>query len=64
MFFVFDKQKIYSYVVAASTVAVLFILSFFFMNTDMQTKETSTNIYNKIEENDISSSNNIINLNK
>ncbi len=44
MFFIFNKQKIYSYLVAASTVVILFVLSFFFINTDMKTMETSSNI--------------------
>lgn len=44
MFFIFDKQKIYSYLIAASTVAVLFILSFFFINTDAKFIETSSNV--------------------
>ena len=51
MFFIFNKQKIYSYAVAASTVVILFILSFFFINTDMETTETSTNAINTIGEN-------------
>ena len=42
MFFVFNKQKIYSYLIAASTVVILFILSFYFSNSDMKTLETST----------------------
>lgn len=41
MFFVLNKQKIYSYMVATSTVVILFILSFFFVNTDVKTIETS-----------------------
>ena len=44
MFFIFNKQKIYSYLVAASTVVILFILSFFFINTDVKTMETSAEI--------------------
>lgn len=43
MFFIFNKQKIYSYLIAASTVVILFILSFFLVNTDMQTIQTSSN---------------------
>ncbi len=44
MFFVFNKQKIYSYLIAASTVVILFILSFYFTNSDMKAIETSSNI--------------------
>ena len=53
MFFVFNKQKVYSYVVAASTVAVLFIFSFFFINTDIDIKETSVDINNNVIENNV-----------
>ena len=42
MFFVFNKQKIYSYLIAASTVVILFILSFYFTNSDMKTLEASS----------------------
>lgn len=63
MFFVFDKQKIYSYVVAASTVVILFILSFLFIKTDVDVQETSTNTVNSTKENQIVNNNNII-LNK
>lgn len=42
MFFIFNKQKIYSYLIAASTVVVLFILSFFFINTDMEILQASS----------------------
>lgn len=59
MFFIFNKQKIYSYVIAASTVVVLFILSFFFINTDMEVTETSSNIVNTTI-NDKNISNNMI----
>ena len=62
MFFIFNKQKIYSYIVAASTVAILFVLSFFFINTDIsnETKEleTSSNII-KQNNNIIETKNNI-----
>ncbi len=51
MFFIFNKQKIYSYAIAASTVVVLFILSFFFINTDIETEETSVNTVNIEERN-------------
>lgn len=44
MFFIFNKQKIYSYLIAASTVVVLFVLSFYFTGTDLKTIETATNV--------------------
>lgn len=46
MFFIFNKQKINSYLVAASTVVILFILSFFLINADMKAIETSTDTSN------------------
>ena len=46
MFFILNKQKIYSYLVAASTVVILFILSFYFTNTETKTLETSSNVEN------------------
>lgn len=42
MFFIFNKQKIYSYLVAASTVIILFILSFYFTNIDTEAIETAS----------------------
>lgn len=42
MFYVFNKQKIYSYLVAASTVIVLLIGSLFFTGTNMETMEMSS----------------------
>ena len=53
MFFIFNKEKIYSYIIAASTVVVLFVLSFFFINTDIKVKETSINVTNNINETNI-----------
>ena len=64
MFFIFNKQKIYSYAIAASTVVVLFILSFFFINTDMEIQETSTNIVDNTMENCILNNSNNMILNK
>lgn len=42
MFFVFNKQKIYSYLVAASTVAILLVGSIFFMGSNVETMEMSS----------------------
>lgn len=42
MFYVFNKQKIYSYLVASGTVAVLLIGSIFFTGTNMETMEMSS----------------------
>lgn len=64
MFFIFNKQKIYSYAIAASTVIVLFILSFFFINTDMEATEASINTVNNIMENRILNNRNNLILNK
>lgn len=43
MFFIFNKQKIYSYLIAASTVVILFILSIFFAKTNIESVETVSN---------------------
>ena len=51
MFFILGKQKIYSYVIAASTVVVLFVLSFFFIKTDTQDIQASSNfVQNNVED--------------
>ena len=56
MFFIFDKQKIYSYLVAASTVAFLFIFAVF-LNNDDETIQASANTidknYQNVYQNDI-----------
>lgn len=46
MLFLFNKEKIYSYFIAASAVVVLFVLSFYFINTDMKILEVSSEIKN------------------
>jgi len=42
MFFIFNKQKIYSYLVAASTVLELLVGSIFFMGSNVETMEMSS----------------------
>lgn len=49
MFIVFNKQKIYSYLVALSTVVVLFIIAFAVTNDKNNVLQTSVNL----EENNI-----------
>lgn len=44
MFCVFNKQKIYSYLVAASTVAILLASSIFFTGANMKTMEMSVEV--------------------
>ena len=45
MFIVFNKQKIYSYLVALSTVVILFVIAFAVTNTpNNDVLQTSTNI--------------------
>lgn len=53
MFIVFNKQKIYSYLVALSTVVVLFVIAFIATSGPNQTLQTSTNTeqVTNIEEN-------------
>jgi len=48
MFYVFNKQKIYSYVIAASAAVVLFVLSFFLTKTDLKTIETAANVNSNV----------------
>ncbi len=40
MFYVFNKQKICSYLIASSTVAILLAVSIFFTGSKIETKET------------------------
>lgn len=61
MFLVFNKEKIYTYLVSIVTVILLFCMANVFQNSNMETVETSTNsekllpIYNvQIEENKVS----------
>ncbi len=44
MFIVFNKQKIYSYLVALSTVVILFVIAFAVTSQPSQVIQTSTNI--------------------
>lgn len=57
MFIVFDKQKIYSYLIALSTVVVLFIFAFVITKEPIHVVETSTNIE---ENNNIVNQNNVV----
>lgn len=43
MFIVFNKQKIYSYLVALSTVVILFVIAFAVTNSSKDVLQTSTN---------------------
>lgn len=43
MFIVFNKQKIYSYLVALSTVVILFVIAFAVTNSSNDVLQTSTN---------------------
>lgn len=45
MFFVFNKEKIYSYIIAVSTVIILFAISTLYL--DNNTIEASSNIINE-----------------
>lgn len=60
MFFVFNKEKIYSYIVAVSTVIILFAVSNIYLG-DTKTAQVSTNVVNEIEENKIKNNINSIN---
>lgn len=50
MFIVFNKQKIYSYLVALSTVVILFVIAFAVTNSQNDVLQTSTNLQ---EENNV-----------
>ena len=50
MFIVFNKQKIYSYLVALSTVVILFVIAFAVTNSSGDVLQTSTNLQ---EENNV-----------
>lgn len=52
MFFVFNKEKIYSYIIAVSTVIILFAVSTIYSEKD-GTIEVSTNIVNQNVNNNI-----------
>ncbi len=49
MFIVFNKQKIYSYLIALGTVAILFVIGFTMTNKADEMMQTSANI----EENNV-----------
>lgn len=54
MFVVFNKEKIYSYLVSLGTVVILFVMAIAITNRNEKLIETSTNaiIANKIEQNE------------
>ena len=43
MFFVFNKSKIYSYLVSVGTVVILFVMAFYITNTREDSMQTSSN---------------------
>ena len=51
MFIVFNKEKIYSYIVALSTVVILFVFAFIATNKTENTVQTSTNTQQDSEQN-------------
>ncbi len=67
MFFVIDKSKIYSYIIAICTVVILFVAAAGLSNnTNMNTQQTSANAttqQNAMESNNVDSNtiNNLIN---
>ena len=67
MFFVIDKSKIYSYIIAICTVVILFVAAAGLSNnTNMNTQQTSANAttqQNAMESNNVDSKtiNNLIN---
>ncbi len=63
MFVVFNKEKIYSYLVSLGTVVILFVMAIAITNRNQEILETSTNaiMTNKILQNEYNTSNNIVN---
>lgn len=57
MFIVFNKQKIYSYLVALSTVVILFAIAFAVTSQQKDMLQTSTNVQ---EQNNIINSTSIV----
>ncbi len=58
MLFVFHKNKIISYTIAASIVIVLFLFSISFMpNSNIQLIQVSSNVINAVENNEIQNNN-------
>lgn len=57
MFIVFNKQKIYSYLVALSTVVILFAIAFAVTSKPKDMLQTSTNVQ---EQNNIINSTSIV----
>ncbi len=54
MFVVFNKEKIYSYLVSLGTVVILFVMAIAITSRNEKLIETSTNVIiaNKIEQNE------------
>ena len=58
MLFVLNRNKIISYTIATSVVAILFIFSIFLIpNSDIQLIQVSSNITNNISNNNIQNNN-------
>lgn len=59
MFYVINKSKIYSYIIALSTVVILFVIAggindnFTSANNTIETSSNSVKIVNKIENNNL-----------
>lgn len=63
MFVVFNKEKIYSYLISLGTVMILFVMAIVITNRNERLIQTSTNliISNNIEKNEYNINNNLIN---
>ena len=66
MFMVFSKEKIFSYLISLSTVALLFVISFAITKKNDEMIKTSANIIeeNNVENNATSKINNVEEANK
>lgn len=65
MFIVFNKDKVISYLISLSTVAILFVMSFVITNKNNESVKTSTNILsNRTTEENVNNNLNEIKENK
>ena len=62
MFFVINKNKIYTYVITICMVVVLFVLSFAMITSNDETVVTSTNTTNTTNTTNATSTTNITNV--
>lgn len=62
MFIVFNKQKIYSYLIALGTVVILFVIAFSVTAGTQNTVQTSGNTQSNLQSNIQTNSQNVTNI--